>query len=79
MNKLGGCICDRCSRIVGPPFSVLPEDPRFFLSTVKKTKMHFCSEQCKLTFLKGRKYWNNKQKQLNANIVRHQKLSEKCL
>lgn len=79
MNKLGGCICDRCCRIIGAPFCIQPGDPMFFVSSVKKTKMHFCSDQCKLTFLKGKKYWNQKTKLQNDNFARLQKLSEKCL
>lgn len=60
MNKLNACICDRCRATVGPPFSVLPGDERYFVSKMKSTKMHFCDEKCKTIFLKGRKYWRKK-------------------
>lgn len=79
MNNLGGCICDRCSTIIGPPFSVSPENGVFFLSKQKKTKMHFCSEKCKLVFLKGKRYWNRKVFLEDKNYKKLEHDSSKCL
>ena len=71
MIKLAECICDRCKKMV---VVSIP-----FVSKKKKTKMHFCSKKCRLVFLKGRKYWNNKVILESRNFKKLMHDSEKCL
>ena len=76
-NKIFHCLCDRCHRVLGPPQEYEPEPDLpttfvcvFFTSKVKRTKMHFCSDKCKLIFLKGRKYWNRKMKLRDPGLIK---------
>lgn len=50
-----------------------------FTSKKKKTKMHFCDEQCKLTFLKGKKYYATKSKLHQEALNKLMYNSGKCL
>ena len=79
MIKLHHYVCDRCRTVLESALLADVGKFDFFTSKKKKTKMHFCNEKCKLSFLKGKKYYNKKQKLQEEAFQRISLAADKCL
>lgn len=67
-------LCNRCSKILASDFNFALQTPNWEI--VMKTKkgleprqqrFDFCDEKCRITYFRGRKYWNRKLKHQRDN------------